>query len=122
MSQISYPTCPQTLLERSSDTQNARQPTTDVLMTWIFPCTPVFGRADESVDDAPTHQTEPELGASNDWTAWALAGRTGVVAQAYRHPVASKTMTARHAAFIGFFGSLVSYIPYGLKSCQVDGP
>jgi hypothetical protein len=28
-------------------------------MTWIVPSTPVFGRADESVDDAPTHQVEP---------------------------------------------------------------
>lgn len=25
-------------------------------MTWIVPSTPVFGRADESVEDAPTHQ------------------------------------------------------------------
>jgi hypothetical protein len=53
-------------LERSSLTQKARQfeELTEVLITWMVACTPVFGRAEESVEDAPTHQTEPVAGAA----------------------------------------------------------
>jgi hypothetical protein len=104
------------LSDRSSDTQNERQPTTDMLMTWIIPLTPMFGRADESVDEAPTHQTEPELEAENDWTGRVLAGRLGVITKTYRPPMASKTMTTNNAAFIGCFGSSAPYITCGLES------
>lgn len=52
------------LLLKSSLTQKERQPLTCVLMTWIVPLTPVFGKAEESLDDAPTQKTELEEGAA----------------------------------------------------------
>ena len=63
--QVLYPTCPQTSFERSSATQNARHPVTGTLTTWIVPLTPVLGRAEESVESAPTHQTELPVVAEN---------------------------------------------------------
>ena len=101
------------LFERSSDTQKARQPTTWVLMTWIVPCTPVFGRAEESVDEAPTHQTEPEPKAANGWAGCVVARRVGVVSQTYKPPVTSKRVKAKNVALIGVFASSASYTPRG---------
>jgi hypothetical protein len=53
--------------ERSSATQKARQSgeETSVLITWMVPCTPVLGRAEGSVEDAPTHQVVSELEEAN---------------------------------------------------------
>ncbi len=45
---------------RSSLTQTARHPVTCMLITCTVPSTPVFGSAEESVDEAPTHQTLPD--------------------------------------------------------------
>jgi len=44
------------LEEESSETQNDRQPATCCGTTWIAPSIPEFGRAEESVDEAPTYQ------------------------------------------------------------------
>lgn len=66
----------------------------------MTPCTPVFGRADESVEDAPTHQTELVAGAANDRPGRGLGDRVGVVTQTNSPPKISTIRRTGHAAFM----------------------
>ena len=100
---MKYPTCPQTPFERPSATQKDRQSATETLITWIVPLTPVLGRAEESVDSAPTHQTDVPVVAENSLSGavlW-LAG-TGVprTRQPPKRTIAPTMKTLRGVALI----------------------
>jgi hypothetical protein len=97
---MKYPTWPQLLFDRSSLTQKARLPVTWVLITWITPSTPVLGRAEASVEDAPTHHTELESGTANERTGLGLGLGAGVVTQTNSPPEISRIRTTRPAAFM----------------------
>ena len=48
------------------------------LITWMSDRTPVLGKADESLEEAPTHQTEPEGGLPVNAGGWSVAFKSCV--------------------------------------------
>jgi hypothetical protein len=63
--------------------------------------TPLLGRADESVEDAPTHQTEVAAAAAGKRETTGVAVAEGLLMVAAKNPLATIIMTrTRRAVFI----------------------
>jgi hypothetical protein len=71
-----------------------------VLITWITPFTPVLGRAEASVEDAPTHHTELESGTANERIGVVLIVGVGVTALMNSPPERNRIRMTRPAAFM----------------------
>jgi hypothetical protein len=63
-------------------------------------CTPVFGNAEESLDEAPTHQTEPAGGLPLKVVGWGVAFNPDVAEFSERAPPTKMRASIRYAHLI----------------------
>jgi hypothetical protein len=63
-------------------------------------CTPVFGNAEESLDEAPTHQTEPAGGLPVKVVGWGPAFSPAVAEFSERAPPTKISASIRYTHLI----------------------